>query len=67
MTFNEIIKEAISKNYRVEISYKNYNQENSIRQISKLEYSNEFQKNHSNNYEYIAAIAIYEMRVELSN
>jgi hypothetical protein len=53
MSFNEIIKEAISKNYRVEISYINYNQKESIRQISNLEYSNEFQKNISNSYEYI--------------
>ncbi len=55
MTFNEVIKESVSKNCRVEISYKSYNQENSIRQLSNVEYSNEFQKHHGNNYDYISA------------
>ncbi len=55
MTFNEVIKESISKNLRVEISYKNYDKENSIRQLGKIEYSNEFQKNNSSSYEYISA------------
>lgn len=55
MTFKEIIKEAISNKQKVEISYKSYNQDISKRQISNIEYSNEFQKNHSNNYEHISA------------
>lgn len=55
MTFNDVIKIAISKNLRVEISYKNFDKENSVRQLSKIEYSNEFQKHSSNVYEYISA------------
>ncbi len=55
MTFDEIIQKAISNNYRVEISYKSYNQENSQRQLSNIEYSDEYQKHHSNHYEYISA------------
>ena len=47
MTFNEVIKESISNKYRLEISYKDYNGKSSFRQISNVEYSNEFQKNSS--------------------
>ena len=30
MTFNEVIKESISNNHRLEISYKDYNGKNSL-------------------------------------
>ena len=55
MTFKEVISESISKNRKVEISYQNYDQNNSIRQISNIEYSNEFQKKDKNNHQYISA------------
>lgn len=55
MTFNEIVKQSVANKYRVEISYNSYNGENSIRQLSNLEYSNEFQKNYNNNHDYISA------------
>ncbi len=55
MTFNEVIKESISNKHRLEISYKDYNGKSSLRQISNVEYSNEFQKNSSKNNEHISA------------
>jgi predicted DNA-binding transcriptional regulator YafY len=55
MTFNEVIKESISNNHRLEISYKDYHGKNSLRQISNIEYSNEFQKNSSKKSEHISA------------
>jgi hypothetical protein len=55
MTFKEVIKESISNNHRLEISYKDYNGKSSLRQISNVEYSNEFQKNSSKNNEHISA------------
>jgi hypothetical protein len=55
MTFKDVISESITKNRNVEISYQNYNENNSIRQISNIQYSNEFQKNNNNNYQYISA------------
>lgn len=55
MTFNEVIKESISNKYRLEISYKDYNGKSSFRQISNVEYSNEFQKNSSKYNQHISA------------
>ena len=55
LTFKEVIKESISYNYRVEISYKDFNGKSSLRQISNVEYSNEFQKNRNKNNEHITA------------
>jgi hypothetical protein len=55
MTFKEVIKESISNNNRLEISYKDYNGKSSLRQISNVGYSNEFQKNSSKNNEHISA------------
>jgi hypothetical protein len=55
MTFNDVILESISKNRKVEISYQNYNQNNSIRQLSNIQYSNEFQKNNKSQHQYISA------------
>jgi hypothetical protein len=55
VTFKEVIEESISNNYRLEISYKDYNGKSSLRQISNVEYSNEFQKNSSKNNDHISA------------
>lgn len=55
MTFNEVIKESVYNNCMVEISYKSYNQEKSLRQLSNVEYSDEFSNHHGSNYNYISA------------
>lgn len=48
MTFKEAITKAITENCKVEIYYEKYNNESSKRELSNLEYSNEFQ-----NYGYV--------------
>ena len=55
MTFNEVIKESVYNKCMVEISYKNYNQEKSIRQLSNVGYSDEFGNHHGSNNNYISA------------
>ena len=55
MIFNEVINDSVSNNSRIEISYKSYNKKKSIRQLSNIEYSNEYQKHHRNSYDYISA------------
>lgn len=55
MTFKEVIIESISNKLRVEISYKDYHGKSSVRQISNIRYSNEFQKNRNKSNEHISA------------
>ncbi len=55
MTFDETIRKVIDNNYRAEISYENYNQKKSVRQLSNVEFSDEFQKHRGSNYGYISA------------
>lgn len=55
MTFNEVIKEAIANNQKLEIIYSDSNGKSSTRQISNVNYSTAYQKNKNINPEYISA------------
>lgn len=55
MKFKEVINEAVDNNSMVEISYRNYNREKSIRQLSNVKYSDESGNHHGSNNNYISA------------
>ena len=55
MKFKEVINEAVGNNSMVEISYRNYNREKSIRQLSNVKYSDESGNHHGSHNNYISA------------
>lgn len=55
MKFKEVINVAVDNNCKVEISYRNYNREKSIRQLSNVTYSDESGNQSGSNKNYISA------------
>lgn len=55
MNFKDVINEAVNNNRKVEISYRNYNREKSIRQLSNVIYSDESGNHQGSNNKYISA------------